>query len=385
MKSVIRLLAFLCLLVTARTEGNVTFSGQIRQRYEMVDKDFVDSTGFVNSNYLRTRFAASYAANDVDVFIQFQDSRVFGSETSTLTDGSADALDLHQSYFRTKNLFNLPLNVKVGRFEMIYGSERLIGAVGWHNIGRSFDGVVFNYISSFANVDLFNLKEVESGAPGDEGDSEVRGVYANLFLLHGHAAHVFSIKNGERTTTGADAKGRLGPLNYELELAGQSGIGVEGLDSRAKMFSVNVGFRLGESDFLAGWDFISGDDRSTAGVDEAFSTLYATNHKFYGYMDYFVNLPVHTGGLGLNDWYVKASLTPLAGFKSMFHFHVFVADEEDATGERDFGTELDITIRHGYNDLVTFVGGYSLFIPGPLKAPERVNGTFAYLMTIVGF
>ena len=35
------------------------FSGQIRQRYEMVDKDFSNSTGFNNNNYLRTRFAVA--------------------------------------------------------------------------------------------------------------------------------------------------------------------------------------------------------------------------------------------------------------------------------------------------------------------------------------
>ena len=49
-------------------------------------------------------------------------------------------LILHQAYFSVNKLFDLPLNLKLGRMELSYGPQRLIGAVGWHNVGRSFDG-----------------------------------------------------------------------------------------------------------------------------------------------------------------------------------------------------------------------------------------------------
>ena len=46
-------------------EGNpLKFSGQVRQRFEMVDKDFTDTTSFNSQNYLRTRFAVSYDNDD---------------------------------------------------------------------------------------------------------------------------------------------------------------------------------------------------------------------------------------------------------------------------------------------------------------------------------
>ena len=38
-----------------------------------------------------------------------------------------------------------------------------------------------------------------------------------------------------------------------------------------------------------------------------FNTLYATNHKYYGFMDYFIDIPRHTYGLGLIDIHAKAS------------------------------------------------------------------------------
>ncbi|MBT5759717.1 MAG: hypothetical protein HOI55_08685, partial [Candidatus Marinimicrobia bacterium] len=61
-------------------EGNpLKFSGQVRQRFEMVDKDFTDTTSFNNQNYLRTRFAVSFDNDDYSSFVQLQDSRVFGT------------------------------------------------------------------------------------------------------------------------------------------------------------------------------------------------------------------------------------------------------------------------------------------------------------------
>jgi len=34
-----------------------------------------------------------------------------------------------------------PVSLKVGRQELSYGEERLVGAFAWNNIGRVFDAV----------------------------------------------------------------------------------------------------------------------------------------------------------------------------------------------------------------------------------------------------
>jgi hypothetical protein len=89
-------------------------SGQIRQRFEMDDKDFDSETNSNNFNLLRSRLGITFAPEeDVTAFFQVQDSRTFGEETSTLGDGSADNIDLHQGYIKIKNLFDLP-TTKVG-------------------------------------------------------------------------------------------------------------------------------------------------------------------------------------------------------------------------------------------------------------------------------
>ena len=108
------------------------FSGQIRYRFEAGDKDFVSATGFNSASLLRSRLNLKFAPTaGVTAVLQVQDSRTFGEELSTLGDGSADNLDLHQAYFVLNPSGVENLSLKVGRFEAVYGPQRLIGAVGW--------------------------------------------------------------------------------------------------------------------------------------------------------------------------------------------------------------------------------------------------------------
>ena len=117
---------FLCALILFLSDlslaQNWTFNGQIRHRFEMDNKDFNSETKLNNFNLLRSRLGVTYQNNkNLSAFFQVQDSRAFGEEFSTLSDGSANNLDLHQGYFSIKNVFELPLDIKVGRFEAAYG------------------------------------------------------------------------------------------------------------------------------------------------------------------------------------------------------------------------------------------------------------------------
>jgi hypothetical protein len=64
------------------------------------------------------------------LFVQLQDSRQFGEETSTLADGSADNIDFHQADLKLDQLSSARLSLTLGRQELAYVGQRLIGAVG---------------------------------------------------------------------------------------------------------------------------------------------------------------------------------------------------------------------------------------------------------------
>ncbi|HSG49654.1 MAG TPA: alginate export family protein, partial [Longimicrobiales bacterium] len=127
------------LIPAAASAQNVTVSGQVRPRTE-----YRDPSGAAGDSQLwtslRTRLGATYhSSGPVTAFVQVQDVRYFGEETNTLSDYRADNFDLHQGWVQMGTEQSLAL-LRVGRQEALFGGERLIGAVGWTQQGRAFDG-----------------------------------------------------------------------------------------------------------------------------------------------------------------------------------------------------------------------------------------------------
>ena len=49
-----------------------------------------------------------------------------------------------------------PLSLKVGRQELSYGDERLVGAFDWNNIGRVFDAAKLRWQNPWFGADFFS-------------------------------------------------------------------------------------------------------------------------------------------------------------------------------------------------------------------------------------
>ncbi len=375
-------------------------SGQVRYRFEFNNKDLNRRIDAISFNLLRTRLGVRFEpAPHTEALLQVQDARVLGEETNTLGDGSADRLDLHQAYFKLVDVFNAPVDIQVGRFESVYGSERFIGAVGWDNVGRSFDGVVLGLHPERATIDVFNYFVSEKLQPGEAGDLNVLGIYGDFQLLDGYTTQAFALwQRGyprstlSRYTLGGYVKGRTADFMPTVEWAYQGGTR-EKLDVEAYMFALDVGYAFSGLTYTpvlsAGIDFLSGDGDPTDGTFRVFDTLYATNHKFYGFMDYFLNIPVHTAGLGLQDLHAGLAITPDETVGVRVVYHQFRSNEDSAPGggpvSTHFGDEVDLTINFKYNQRVTFVGGASVFAPGRIFDATRGTdtGVWAYAMTIV--
>ena len=394
------LLPLLILSNNALGQERWQLSGQIRQRFEMDNKDFNGNTDSNNFNLLRSRINAEFAPSDnLSAFFQMQDSRRFGEETSTLVDGSADNFDVHQAYFNLENVFNLPVDLKVGRMEVVLGPQRLVGAVGWHNVGRSFDGARIKIHSKKVSVDVFNFKEVENSDFGDTGDRSVLGAYSDFKIAKSHKAQGFIIWQKETPsdnrscyTLGAYSKGNINQFHHETELAFQGGKRA-GADVSAFMAALNVGYTFAKSsitpDVTIGVDYLSGDDNPDDNTFKVFDTLYATNHKYYGFMDFFLNIPVHTVNLGLRDTHVKLSSKPFTKTKVALAFHRFNANANytlvNGSNSKGFGSEIDLTVSHKYSQNVTFTGGASLFTPGEIFKETRGgdSSNWVFLQTVV--
>ena len=120
----------------------------------------------------------------------------------------------------------------------------------------------------------------------------------------------------------------------------------------------------------------------------AFETLFATNHKFYGFADLFLNVPRDTGGRGLRDLALKWNLDGPGGTSIGVDLHGFRLAEGNGLGTARLAEEVDVTLAYGSDSALRLTGGLS-YVWGRRGLAEigRDAGhyTFTYLMTSVVF
>jgi hypothetical protein len=106
----------------------------------------------------------------------------------------------------------------------------------------------------------------------------------------------------DRYTLGGSGRGQFGNVALQATAAYQVGdqmqTGIPRQDIEAYFASAAANYLLTGSlrgQFGIQADYLSGDQTPLDDTFGGFNTLYATNHKFYGFMDLFLNLPRQTG------------------------------------------------------------------------------------------
>ena len=171
--------------------SNWDFGGQFRSRYEVRDNALVappfhdfrgvmPAGGVLNGKGNDNAFLANklllragYTDKWWNAMIVGRSSFVTGDNrgaapnialgSSPDSDGPAE---LHQANFTIGNHKEFPVSVKVGRQELSYGDERLVGAFAWNNIGRVFDGVKVRWQHEWFTAEAFGTRLV---IPDDNG------------------------------------------------------------------------------------------------------------------------------------------------------------------------------------------------------------------------
>lgn len=90
----------------------------------------------------------------VGVYVELRDVRAWGSEPNTVT--TTPNTGLHQGFVDWKATDWL--DVRVGRQELSYGEDRLIGNLDWAQTARAFDGVFLRFtVTPTTTVDTFAM------------------------------------------------------------------------------------------------------------------------------------------------------------------------------------------------------------------------------------
>jgi hypothetical protein len=152
-------------------------------------------------------------------------------------------------------------------------------------------------------------------------------------------------------------------FSYTGEFAYQFGT-IRGIDISALLVGASVRYPVGGLTVGGGFDYLSGTAEGASGY-QSFDPSFHTGHRFYGYMDYFVDIPRDVNGRGLQDLYVEFSGSPLADIVLGVRVHHFMLAKKWAD-QLDLGQEIDITASWEIDSNVSIEGGASGFIPGSL-------------------
>ena len=365
-------------------DTTLTFDGQYRPRYMLHSGLDLSGGKLTDTDRVthRARLGVTLARdNGASFTLRLQDVRIWGEESDTLNDLSAGGLDVHEA-FATIPL-SCCLSLKLGRQEMSFDTQRIIGAVGWSQRGRSFDAARLHVGKGKTNADLF-------GAILTEDDGDADGTWAgsatSSFMVGAHGSWQYdpqhnlsllalSVNQSDPTdarhTVGLVASGKTGGFSYTGEGYYQLGK-TGGKEVSAWLVAVRPSFTVD-----APWKpsvTLWGEALSGEGTDEGtFNTLFATNHKFYGEMDFFLATVANTGKLGLVDAGGRIACKPMPNLGLHVDVHQLMAMEPDPNDSRSFGTEIDVKLVAKVHENVSVRALYGIMLSG--DALGTVKGT----------
>jgi len=279
-------------------------------------------------------------------YIEGQDAQALGLAADPDSPPFENTFDLRQAYVDVFHRQRKGFGLRVGRQELIFGEERLIGASDWTNTARTFDAVRLYYENKAVRLDAFaaSVVHIEEGRfdRTTKGD-RLYGVYTTFlkaipqgqwdtYAFWRVQSQVSSEEgkagDADRITLGTRLVGTLPRrFDYGVELVGQVG-DAAGDDVRAWASHLQLGYRAvkvpAKPRFLAEYNFASGDDAPTDGKRGTFDQLFPSNHNKYGIADLVGWRNMHNLRLGL-------SITPVERIDMSVDVHSFwLASRRDA-------------------------------------------------------
>lgn len=432
--------------------GRLVFDVQERLRWENRSNNYdfnSDSRAITDGNWFEQRFRIGVLIKPVEwlkIYAQGADLREFNALRPNIPGASGaegdDAFDLRQAYIEISDYDKCPFGLKVGRQELSYGDERLVGVSDWTNYARSFDAAKVIYkgkgfsFEAFASTpviitrskydqsDLFNGNETHRDLVFSGGyltfDSLPFGTLdLYSFVLDQANGNVGNTQPSLRAalpkgsladrsdfvTLGSRIKGdpkKLHGWEFAGEAAWQGGK-VRDLNLNAFAINAGVGYNFLDTSWqprlFVEYNYASGDDNPADRDIGTFQNLFPTNHKFYGIMDLF-------SWQNMQDVHATFSVQPTKTITAQVDYYAhWLADNNDAwyrsngistvrplsAAAQNAGTyqgsEIDVILTWKPKKWFQLQGGYAHFFAGDyLKATgAHDDANFGYVMTTFKF
>lgn len=400
----------------SQAKAQFTLTGQLRPRTEVRDGQGTlqkkgDDTALFTSQ--RARLNAGYTGYRFKVFLALQDVRVWGQDASSINKTTTEAnngLMLHEAW--TELILNdtiskiKNLSLKIGRQEIAYDDQKVIGGLDWLQQARRHDAVVLKFANKGWIADIgaafnqnkeANVGTLYNGIPattnytaGTNGIGTMYKSFQYAYLgrkfFFGDLSFLFfkddfnkyvtvaAVKTPvqgvwSRTTTGLYYNANL---TRKINLTGsyyyQGGRNKDGRVLSANLASITSTVQVSRKLFVGpGVDYLSGTDGTKAVTTDSrsnlFDPLYGTPHKFWGSMDYFYAANGF-GNQGLLNYFFKAKYNAKDNLTFFAELHGFesankVSNGAGGTRTPYLGTELDLKMSYNFTKLINIEAGYS--------------------------
>ncbi|MEL7001679.1 MAG: alginate export family protein [Bacteroidota bacterium] len=390
MKTSYKYLITLFLIIFTRQYGHtqLTVGAQIRPRgefrngFKTLTVDDRNAAFFVEQ---RSRLFADYNSETFRIRVNVQDVRIWGSVNQIFkTDPTLTNIYEAWALYR----INPNWSFKLGRMPLNYDNARFLGDLDWAAQGRSHDALLFSYVSDSSDfkIDIGAAFNQSGFEPALLSETLYQGVnnYKTIqflwlhkrlnqskfsFLFHNDGRQILADSSvSMRQTYGLIGSGKIGGVKIGGELYYQGGRNSADTEISAFLASAFITLQTDITPVTVGFDYLSGTS-ITDTKDKSFNPLYGTNHKFYGYMDYFYvgNFHGQQGNVaGLLDVHLKTKFK--TGKKSSLtaNTHLFSSGAETFTNNdinqkasSYLGTEVDLVFNYTFDKNVKLNLGYS--------------------------
>jgi hypothetical protein len=301
---------------------------------------------------------------------------------------------------------------RVGRQELLYGSQRLVSPLDWSNTRRTFEGGKLFWSGEDWDVDAFwvrpmNVRSDQFDSP--DQSQEFMGVYATskiwqdqtldlywLRLLESDDSPAPGVAPFEFDTLGARWQHEYDNWLCEAEAGVQWGE-FNGQDHNAGFFTIGGGRKIPDAKWKPVvwiyYDWASGDET----LGNGFHHLFPLGHRYLGWMDLY-------GRRNLEDINFLVTLEPTERIKLFLWHHIFFLQDGDDVpytvamtpevpvpgGSQYLGQELDLALDWTITPRTNLLLGYSHFFSGEFydtnpTAPFSGDADFFYTQYTVNF
>ncbi|WP_423129133.1 alginate export family protein [Gaoshiqia sp. Z1-71] len=379
---------------------------ELRDGYQKLAADGSTPAAFISQ---RTRLLFTYESEELKVKFSPQDVRVWGDEqlaSSTGVFGDEASLDLFEAFVEIKTGGAGWLSV--GRQQLVYDNQRILGARNWNQNGIAYDALVYKWHPQSWDVHL-GASWNSTGENSSDNYYDPARIKALSYVWAKHSlsenwnlslSHVASGMTRSETvnklyfrqTTGLYSTYKSGDLSLWGNVYYQFGKSQVGKKVSAVLVDAEAKYKLGKLTPGIGLSYLSGNSKTGTDqdTDHLFNILYGARHRFFGGMDYFRSFDSHTKQGGLADYYLflDYKLSKKTSLKNTGHYFCLAQTNPTSPDRKNLGYENDLALKHQFAGWGELESGYFFYLPtSSLKTVQGITddkfSQFLYLQLTV--